>query len=83
MSSSLKSTVFLNKGLSVSLLTGLIISTASLYAPMANAASMLLRATARRVAPSSPSVSPKNTGALDSGFIMAKKAMNAMLKVWT
>ena len=40
MSSSLKSTVFLNKGLSVSLLTGLIISTASLYAPMANAAAI-------------------------------------------
>ena len=40
MSSSFKSTVFLNKGLSVSLLTGLIISTASLYAPMANAAAI-------------------------------------------
>ena len=40
MSSSLKSTVFLNKGLSVSLLTGLIISTASLYAPMASAAAI-------------------------------------------
>ena len=40
MSSSLKSTVFLNKGLSLSLLTGLIISTASLYAPMANAAAI-------------------------------------------
>lgn len=40
MSSSLKSTVFLNKGLSVSLLIGLIISTASLYAPMANAAAI-------------------------------------------
>ena len=39
MSSSLKSTVF-NKGLSLSLLTGLIISTASLYAPMANAAAI-------------------------------------------
>ena len=40
MSSSFKSTVFLNKGLSVSLLTGLVISTASLYAPMANAAAI-------------------------------------------
>ena len=40
MSSSFKSTVFLNKGLSVSLLTGLIISTASLHAPMANAAAI-------------------------------------------
>ena len=40
MSSSLKSTVFLNKGLSLSLLTGLIISTASLYAPMTNAAAI-------------------------------------------
>ena len=40
MSSSLKSTVFLNKGLSLSLLIGLIISTASLYAPMANAAAI-------------------------------------------
>jgi len=40
MSSSFKSTVFLNKGLSVSLLTGLIISTASLYAPIANAAAI-------------------------------------------
>ncbi|WLW67453.1 DUF4124 domain-containing protein [Psychrobacter sp. van23A] len=40
MSSSLKSTVFLNKGLSLSLLTGLVISTASLYAPMANAAAI-------------------------------------------
>ena len=40
MSSSFKSTVFLNKGLSVSLLTGLIISTASLYAPMASAAAI-------------------------------------------
>lgn len=40
MGSSFKSTVFLNKGLSVSLLTGLIISTASLYAPMANAAAI-------------------------------------------
>ena len=39
MISSLKSTVF-NKGLSLSLLTGLIISTASLYAPMANAAAI-------------------------------------------
>ena len=39
MSSSFKSTVF-NKGLSLSLLTGLIISTASLYAPMANAAAI-------------------------------------------
>ena len=39
MSSSLKSTVF-NKGLSLSLLTGLIISTASLYAPVANAAAI-------------------------------------------
>lgn len=40
MSSSFKSTVFLNKGLSLSLLTGLIIITASLYAPMANAAAI-------------------------------------------
>jgi len=40
MSSSLKSTVFLNKGLSLSLLIGLIISTASLYAPMTNAAAI-------------------------------------------
>jgi hypothetical protein len=40
MSSSLKSTVFLNKGLSLSLLTGLVMSTASLYAPMANAAAI-------------------------------------------
>ena len=40
MSSSLKSTVFLNKGLSLSLLIGMIISTASLYAPMANAAAI-------------------------------------------
>ena len=40
MSSSSKSTVFLNKGLSLSLLTGLIISTASLYAPMTNAAAI-------------------------------------------
>ena len=39
MISSLKSTVF-NKGLSLRLLTGLIISTASLYAPMANAAAI-------------------------------------------
>ena len=39
MISSLKSTVF-NKRLSLSLLTGLIISTASLYAPMANAAAI-------------------------------------------
>lgn len=39
MSSSFKSTVF-NKGLSLSLLTGLITSTASLYAPMANAAAI-------------------------------------------
>jgi len=39
MISSLKSTVF-NKGLSLSLLTGLIISTASLYAPVANAAAI-------------------------------------------
>ncbi|WGV14199.1 DUF4124 domain-containing protein [Psychrobacter maritimus] len=39
MSSSFKSTVF-NKGLSLRLLTGLIISTASLYAPMANAAAI-------------------------------------------
>lgn len=40
MSSSFKSTVFLNKGLSLSLLTGLVMSTASLYAPMANAAAI-------------------------------------------
>src|SRR5699024_3728692 len=40
MSSSFKSTVFLNKGLSVSLLTGLIISTASFYAPMVHAATI-------------------------------------------
>ena len=39
MIASLKSTVF-NKRLSLSLLTGLIISTASLYAPMANAAAI-------------------------------------------
>ncbi|WP_227673578.1 DUF4124 domain-containing protein [Psychrobacter sp. CMS30] len=39
MISSLKSTVF-NKRLSLSLLTGLIISTASLYAPVANAAAI-------------------------------------------
>ncbi len=39
MIASLKSTIF-NKGLSLSLLTGLIISTASLYAPMANAAAI-------------------------------------------
>ena len=39
MIASLKSTVF-NKGLSLSLLTGLIISTASLYAPLANAAAI-------------------------------------------
>ena len=37
---SLKSTVFLNKGLSLSLLTGLVISTASLYAPMVHAAAI-------------------------------------------
>ncbi|WP_296244761.1 MULTISPECIES: DUF4124 domain-containing protein [unclassified Psychrobacter] len=37
--SSLKNTVF-NKGLSLSLLTGLVISTASLYAPMASAAAI-------------------------------------------
>src|SRR5690606_5225201 len=40
MISSLKSTVFLNKGLPLNLLTGLIISTASLYAPMTNAAAI-------------------------------------------
>lgn len=40
MVASLKSTVFLNKGLSLSLLTGLIISAASLYAPMTNAAAI-------------------------------------------
>ncbi|WP_333613627.1 DUF4124 domain-containing protein [Psychrobacter sp.] len=40
MISSLKSTVFLNKRLSLSLLTGLVISTASLYAPMAHAAAI-------------------------------------------
>ena len=39
MIASLKSTIF-NKELSLSLLTGLIISTASLYAPMANAAAI-------------------------------------------
>ena len=39
MIASLKSTIF-NKRLSLSLLTGLIISTASLYAPMANAAAI-------------------------------------------
>ena len=39
MISSLKSTIF-NKRLSLSLLTGLIISTASIYAPMANAAAI-------------------------------------------
>jgi len=39
MIASLKSTIF-NKGLSLSLLTGLIISTASLYAPMAHAAAI-------------------------------------------
>ena len=39
MIASLKSIIF-NKGLSLSLLTGLIISTASLYAPMANAAAI-------------------------------------------
>lgn len=37
---SLKSTIFLNKGLSLSLLTGLVISTASLYAPMVHAAAI-------------------------------------------
>jgi len=40
MSSLLKSTVFLNKGLPLNLLAGLIISTASLYAPMAHAAAI-------------------------------------------
>ena len=40
MSSLLKSTVFLNKGLPLNLLTGLIISTASFYAPMAHAAAI-------------------------------------------
>ena len=40
MISSLKSTVFLNKELPLSLLAGLVICTASLYAPMANAAAI-------------------------------------------
>lgn len=40
MSSLLKSTVFLNKGLPLNLLTGLIISTASFYAPMVHAAAI-------------------------------------------
>lgn len=40
MSSLLKSTIFLNKGLPLNLLTGLIISTASFYAPMAHAAAI-------------------------------------------